>query len=115
MFIIFIIDSLANNIPISNINNDITKPDTYSYLAYPYGCTLLAFLHDNLKPIIVNIDVNESDKLLKASAIILTLLLIKPIISFISPKIRLEIIPKVPAKAPYLFLNSVFSFFIFLL
>ena len=61
---------------------------------------LFGFLLANLNPIIVSIELAVSDKLFTASAIILTLFEIIPIISFIIPKIKFVKIPNIPATFP---------------
>jgi hypothetical protein len=66
-------------IPVSIIRKDTTSPPIYSILPFPKGCFLLDGIFDTLKLNIVIKDVKISDKLLKASAIIVILFRNKPI------------------------------------
>ena len=50
--------------------NATTSPEIYSYLACPNGCSSSAGLEDILNPIRLTIEDTESEKLLRASAVI---------------------------------------------
>ena len=68
--------------PINKIKNDMIKPDIYSNLPWPKGCSISGFLQESLKPKIETKEAAASEILLNASAIIATELARIPKINF---------------------------------
>ena len=87
---IFSNDDFIKLIPTKIIKNEIISEEMYSYLPWPKGCSLSGGLRENLNAIKFIIDEAESDRLLKASAVIETLFKINPIINFIINKIKFK-------------------------
>jgi hypothetical protein len=73
-----------------------------SYLSCPKGCSESAGFAERLKPSSTIIQLPISERLLIASAIIVTLDEMIPISSFAINKTRLDSKPKTPATIPYL-------------
>ena len=69
---ILLAELVKSSNPINIITIDTIKPDIYSPLPCPNGCSLSAFLPVNLNPARVIIEEPASDKLLNASAVIAT-------------------------------------------
>ena len=85
---------------------ETTKPDTYSYLPCPKGCSLSGGLSASLKPSKVAIEEPASDQLFKASAIIDTEEVRIPANSLETNRRILQNIPTYPLTIPYRFLSS---------
>ena len=69
-WIIFSTESLKSSKPMITIITDTNRPDRYSSLPCPKGCSGSGSADDNLKPSRVITEDPASDKLLKASAVI---------------------------------------------
>ena len=98
---IFSTELLNSSTPITIMSIDTIKPDIYSILPCPYGCSESAGLDASLKPASVTIDEPASDKLLIASAIIDNDDVRNPAVSFVRNSTILHIIPTIPANIPY--------------
>ena len=83
----------------------------YSDLPCPNGCSLSGGRLDNLNPSIVIMDDIVSDKLLNASAVTAILPVMIPTNNFIKKSRRLNTIPTIPAKYPYLSLTELSCMF----
>ncbi len=86
--------------------SETTKPEIYSYLPCPKGCSLSAGLSANLKPNNVATDEPASDKLFNASAVMDTECVITPAKNFTVKSMTLHMIPTYPLNMPYFFLIS---------
>ena len=86
-----------------------SNAEIYSTLPCPNGCSLSAGRFANLNPIIVITEDAVSERLLNPSAVMDTLEVINPTIIFVIAKAKLDIIPTIPARFPYLFLTCPFS------
>ena len=87
--------------PINKIKNEIIKPDIYSNLPWPKGCSISGFLQESLKPKIETKEAAASEILLNASAIIATELARIPKINFKPNSTTFKKIPNTPHKVPY--------------
>ena len=90
---------------IKTISMETIKPEIYSILPWPKGWSLSGFLLDSLNPIIEMSEEPESDRLLKASAVIAIEPVIAPAMIFAKNKIIFKNIPTPPQMIPYVLLE----------
>ena len=92
---------LTSSAPMSRIITATQSPDRYSIRLCPYGCSGSAGFPANLKPRSVTTELEASDRLLTASAVMETLLQSVPTTSFPANSKRLQKMPVMPASFPY--------------
>ena len=80
----------------------MARPDKYSSLPWPKGCSRSAGILAILKPAKVTTEDPASDRLLKASAVIAIEPVKKPAKNLLQNKQRFKRIPIPPANMPYL-------------
>ena len=97
---------LKSSTPITIIAAATIRPDMYSILPCPNGCSVSAGFPETLNPINVTIDEPASDRLLNASAATDTAPVIIPARNLSKNKIILHVIPTIPESMPYFCLTT---------
>ena len=92
---------LTSSAPTSRIIAATQSPERYSILWCPYGCSRSAGFSESLKPSSVTTELDASERLLNASAVIETLLQSVPTRSFPANSRILQKMPTHPASFPY--------------
>ena len=97
---IFSAEDLKSSTPTRVMSRETIKPDMYSIRPWPKGCSGSAGRLAIFSPAMVTTEEPVSDRLLKASAIMDTLPDKRPASSLKANKMRLQIMPVIPASRP---------------
>ena len=97
---IFSTELLASSTAMIRMANATNRPEKYSIRAWPKGCSSSAGLAAIRKPSSMMIELEASERLLIASAVMDTEAESRPIVSFAANSSRLQRMPTTPVSFP---------------